>query len=68
MLLDEERTGTIDKDEFQMCFLMMNLDHLRPEVFDALFQLVDTDSNNCLDYNEFARFLCDEDLVPKPMD
>ena len=66
LLLDEQRSGCIEKDEFQMCFVMMNLGEVvRPEVFDALFQLVDADHSGRLDWNEFSRFLCDETLVPR---
>ena len=56
LFLDTDRSGKIGREEFKQCVLSFNLDmQIKDGIFDALFNMIDSDHDGEFSYNEMQR-------------
>jgi len=60
---DADASGSITKEEFIFGLEVLNLNNIRKEVIDTLFNLIDFDSSGNFDFGEFTRVLTSEDVM-----
>ena len=62
--IDEDGSGTITRYELARYLEILNLHmSMKPEVVDALFELIDADESGNFDYKEFARVMSAGDVL-----
>ena len=56
LFLDTDRSGKIGREEFKQCVLSFNLDmQIKDGIFDALFNMIDSDNDGEFSYPEMQR-------------
>lgn len=62
--IDNDGSGTITRQELELYLDILNLKmSMKPEVVDALFELIDADESGNFDYKEFARVMSAGDVM-----
>jgi len=60
--MDEDKTGTVSRDELKQVLMDMNL-AIGPEVVSALIDLADVDGDGDINYAEFAALMTSDDVL-----
>jgi len=60
--VDANRSGKINRKEFERMLETLNLHNMRREVMDYIFELMDVDGSGGISYKEFARVLTSPDV------
>jgi len=61
--VDRDRTGSITRDELNLCIQEFNLVQLKPVVIENLIDFIDIDPTSSIEYREFARVLAADDVM-----
>ena len=59
--LDEDASGSLDRDEFKNVLVMFNLG-IPPPIIEKIIDLADYDGDGTINYAEFARIVTTEDI------